>query len=136
MYRTEVSTTGAYDESLHYTSTPAFQAILSSASVGLMMLLELTTLSIDVLIITHRVSAKVDAFLQDLLHRFKGEGEVLIRYHLGHRAWVNTRTPKYFVRINIANTSDESLVHQNSFDRSNRSSEKLKAKKLPSESVF
>lgn len=97
MHRAEVGTTSTNNKSLHYSGATSLQAPFSSSSVGLVVLLELTTLAIDVLVVTHRVTAEVYSFLKDLLHRFEGESEIRLRYHLRLRARVYTCSPKYFV---------------------------------------
>ena len=71
MHWAEVGTTSTYSHLLKKTRTTSFGAESFMFEIRAVVVLEATLLTLDIFVITHRVSTEVDPFLQSLLHRFK-----------------------------------------------------------------
>ena len=107
----EVGASGADNDTFDDSGTIFLVTSMTCLSVGMMMLLELALLALDVSVVRHGISAEVDTFLQSLFGRFKHEFQIFLRDLFYYRERMHTASPENFVRINIADASDQGLVH-------------------------
>jgi len=115
MRRTEVGATRADNDA--FDDTPAILRASISASffVSLMIVLEITFLSLDVAIIRHRISAEIEALPQCFFHCLKHGFQVSLRDFVGVREGVDSDAPENLIRVDIADTGNQTLVHQHLF---------------------
>src|SRR5215216_2027159 len=78
-------------------------ARLSRASIRLVMLLEFSTLTVQVAIVGHRVAAEVDSFFKSLLHCGEHQPDLFFRNCFEFRFRMHASSPKNFVGIDVAN---------------------------------
>lgn len=87
------------------------------AAIGFVMFLELSSLSLEVSIVRHRVSTEIDSFLQSFFHGFKHGIDILFGNgaEMGFR--MDARSPEDFIRIDVADACNELLVHESGLYR-------------------
>ena len=108
----EVGAARTYDNTSDAPSTPTLATNFTRTSVGVMMILELAPLSLDISVVGHGVSAQTNAFSQSLFSRPKHRLKIFLRYSAWVRERMNSGAPQDFIGVDIANTSDERLVHE------------------------
>ena len=84
------------------------------------MVLKLTLLTLYISIIRHRVATETYTLTQSLFHGFKHFLEIFLRNLVWMRERVYVGAPENFVRINITNTGNQTLVHQYLLDFTSR----------------
>jgi len=111
MHRTEVGATRADDDA--FDDTPAIlpAAFTASFLVSLMIFLEITFLSFDIAVIGHRISAQIETLLQCFFHCSKHGLQVFLRDFVGMREGVDSDAPENLIRVDIADTGNQTLVH-------------------------
>ena len=108
----EVGAARTYDNTSDAPSTPTLATNFTRTSVGVMMILELAPLSLDISVVGHGVSAQANAFSQSFFNRPKHRLKIFLRYSAWVRERMNSGAPQDFIGVDIANTSDERLVHE------------------------
>ena len=71
MNRAEVGAPASDDHPLYYPFI--FGAFFASAAIGFVVVLEITSFTLDISIVRHRISAEIDTFLESCLHRREHE---------------------------------------------------------------